>query len=277
MNNDFKKKYISIGEFSKLCNVPRKTLIFYDNIGVFSPDYRNTKGYRYYGINQYDNFTVLAELREIGMSLEEIKNYLKYRNPDKYIELLNVEKDKIVSKINKLNSMKELIENKIDIATMGIKASETLNPYIKFCEKEYIVSSYIKAKNSKELAEDITEFINYCIQNNLYKGYPICAIVSNESLVHKKYSNLYKFFMKLDEEIDLERVTCKPEGLYACINHVGSYETTYKSYEVLVDYIKQKNYKIVGDSYETGLLDFFAIKDEQEYITEIAIQVEPIK
>ena len=32
------KDYLMISEFSKICEISRKTLIFYDNIGLFSPN-----------------------------------------------------------------------------------------------------------------------------------------------------------------------------------------------------------------------------------------------
>lgn len=34
-----KEGYLTISEFSEIAEVSRKTLIFYDNIGLFSPEY----------------------------------------------------------------------------------------------------------------------------------------------------------------------------------------------------------------------------------------------
>ena len=50
MNN-----YFSIGELSKLQNISRQTLIFYDKIDLFTPAYIDPEnGYRYYNANQLD-------------------------------------------------------------------------------------------------------------------------------------------------------------------------------------------------------------------------------
>lgn len=43
-----KDNYLTISEFSKISEISRKTLIFYDNIGLFSPEYTASNGYRYY-------------------------------------------------------------------------------------------------------------------------------------------------------------------------------------------------------------------------------------
>lgn len=43
------KKLFSIGEVSKICNISKKALRYYDQIKLISPDYVNEEnGYRYY-------------------------------------------------------------------------------------------------------------------------------------------------------------------------------------------------------------------------------------
>ena len=42
-----------IGEISKLCNLPVKTLRYYDSVGLLAPDYVDRfTGYRYYSANK---------------------------------------------------------------------------------------------------------------------------------------------------------------------------------------------------------------------------------
>ena len=87
-----RKKYLSISEFGKICNVNRKTLIYYHNAGVFSPEKIGKNGYRYYNINQYETFNILKAFRELGVSIDEIKEYLRDRNPKEYLNILDKEK-----------------------------------------------------------------------------------------------------------------------------------------------------------------------------------------
>lgn len=64
---------LKISEMAKLANTTRRTLIFYDEQGVFSPAEKSEAGYRYYDYNQlYDLMTILG-LRNIGLSLDQIK------------------------------------------------------------------------------------------------------------------------------------------------------------------------------------------------------------
>ena len=51
-----------ISEFAKLCNVSRATLIYYDKIGLLSPQITGENGYRNYTIEQHQKYSIIAIL-----------------------------------------------------------------------------------------------------------------------------------------------------------------------------------------------------------------------
>lgn len=55
--------------------VNKRTLHYYDNIGLFSPCTKRENGYRYYEISQSIDFEYIRMLKELYMSIEEIKLY----------------------------------------------------------------------------------------------------------------------------------------------------------------------------------------------------------
>ena len=59
----FKKAYIKTGDFANLCGTNKRTLIHYDEIGLFKPAYTDEKGYRYYSENQFDVFFTIVCLK----------------------------------------------------------------------------------------------------------------------------------------------------------------------------------------------------------------------
>ncbi|WP_160690793.1 MerR family transcriptional regulator [Clostridium sp. C2-6-12] len=68
-------KYFTIGEISKLFNLPIKTLRYYDERGLVKPAYINKENnYRYYSVEQFIVFDVIKNSKKMGMSLEEIKS-----------------------------------------------------------------------------------------------------------------------------------------------------------------------------------------------------------
>lgn len=69
------KMLYKIGEFSRVINLPVKTLRYYDEIDLFKPEEIDLfTGYRYYSKNQIEDIKLIKLLKEAGFSLEEIKN-----------------------------------------------------------------------------------------------------------------------------------------------------------------------------------------------------------
>ncbi len=276
---DKKEKYLTISEFGKLCGVLRKTLIFYDKEGIFSPIFKDKNGYRYYSLKQYDTFNIILDLRKIGVSLEDIKLYLDERDPEKCIELLEEENKKIKKKIKELNLISKVINNKIKLTKEGIEEIDNLDVSIEEREEEYILYSKIESNNQKDLMMDLINFVNYCNENGIYHGYSIGATVSRENILNRNFTVCDKFFVNVTKEYKKyrkDRLLVKPKGLYAIINHKGGYYCTDESYEKLLKYINNNGYRICGESYENSLLDYFSVKDEKDYLTEISIRVEKI-
>ena len=64
-----------IGDFSNISGISIRTLRYYDDIDLFKPKEVDLfTNYRYYTIEQLDDLKLINELKEIGFSLEEIKN-----------------------------------------------------------------------------------------------------------------------------------------------------------------------------------------------------------
>ena len=103
-----------IGDFSKLTGLPVKTLRYYDDIDLFKPiDVDLFTGYRYYSKEQIKDLELINKLKNIGFTLEEIKNSWDNFNEELFLE----KKKKILNEIElKNNSIKELdiLRSKID-------------------------------------------------------------------------------------------------------------------------------------------------------------------
>ena len=81
-----------IGELSKLCRIPVKTLRFYDAEGVLIPDQIDDfTGYRYYSAKKLSDCYRIVMLKELGFSLAEIKDWLVC--PNEQLESLIVAKE----------------------------------------------------------------------------------------------------------------------------------------------------------------------------------------
>ncbi len=64
-----------IGEFSKLTGIPIRTLRYYDSIDLFKPSEVDLfTSYRYYKEEQVKDLELISELKEVGFTLEEIRD-----------------------------------------------------------------------------------------------------------------------------------------------------------------------------------------------------------
>jgi DNA-binding transcriptional MerR regulator len=69
---------LKIGEFSRLSQVTVKTLHHYDEIGLFKPSHiDDCTGYRYYTLEQLPRLHRIMMLKELGLSLEQIRALLE--------------------------------------------------------------------------------------------------------------------------------------------------------------------------------------------------------
>ena len=216
--------YVSPTEFASISGVSRQTLIFYEKKGIFLPAYKNEKGYRFYLMSQLDIIATIQSLQKIGLSLEEIKDYIEHRNAQSTYELFS----------NKINTLKE------------------------------IITTYHKMINMMETKCQLITKANQILTDMVYIEYrdEIKIIKSDYIPFNSKEINQYKI---LGEHII-------PSGNYLVIYHKGTYETSYQSYHLFLDYAK-KNHLVLDDiAYDESLIDELTEANPQNYITQISVK-----
>ena len=107
-----KKFLYSTGQFARLNGINKRTLHYYDEIGLFSPEYREENGYRYYTCFQTVQLELILTLRKVGMSIEEILRYQKSPSGASLAELILEKKELIDRSIGELLKAKDFLEQK---------------------------------------------------------------------------------------------------------------------------------------------------------------------
>lgn len=268
-----KEKLFKINDFAKLCGINRKTLIFYDNIGLFSPIFKDSNGYRYYSYQQYDTISIILALKEVDMPLSEIKEFIDNRSPELLINTLYKQKKIIKNHIEKLASAAELIDNVIK-TTKNSKDIDFNKIYLEIeTEENLVLSKKIISDNQKDFLEITSELINYSYHKKIANSYGLGAILSKENIYNNNFSSIDYLFMKNNKKIKSSRILKKPFGLYLIGYHIGSYEKTHITYEKLLKFLKENKLKIIGNSYEYEVLNCLSYADSNDYVTKIAINV----
>ncbi len=76
MNSPLLKLKFTIGEVSKILDIPIDTLRYYDKIGLLPSGDREGKGYRYYDLEQFDSLITIRMLRAMDVPIERIQALL---------------------------------------------------------------------------------------------------------------------------------------------------------------------------------------------------------
>ena len=89
-----------IGEFSKLTGIPIRTLRYYDSIDLFKPSEVDLfTSYRYYKEEQVKDLELINELKEVGFTLEEIRDNWNNFSEELFLE----RKEKLLEEIKLKN------------------------------------------------------------------------------------------------------------------------------------------------------------------------------
>ena len=104
----------SVKEVCDELGITRKTLFYYDKVGLLKPSYREgSQKHKYYNPKAIERLSTIRLLRSVGMKIEEIKEYLEANSKRrkellKIVEERNREEIKILNK--QIKDIKKLIE-----------------------------------------------------------------------------------------------------------------------------------------------------------------------
>ncbi|MEK5061469.1 hypothetical protein BK126_04805 [Paenibacillus sp. FSL H7-0326] len=108
------REKLTIGEMANLRQMTTETLRHYDRVGLFKPNYIDAKtGYRYYSIHQFEVLGTIKELRQLDMSIEEIKNYFEKRNARNSLQILEKKHQELKDKLRELHDIKSGLGEKV--------------------------------------------------------------------------------------------------------------------------------------------------------------------
>ncbi len=266
-------QYFTTGEFAKLWGVKKQTLFHYDEIGIFKPAITKPNGYRYYSYQQFDIFGVILVLKEVGMSLQEIKTYLDGRSPEQLVHLFSDKMSRIDREIEHLKKLKQVMHEKIEITK---RAASLIGDEIELKELEdeyFMISPKLDHFNDREFFDRLSEYMKREDFNEYVMWYSVGVMIDPERLKKKQYLDYTHFYSRIEDSSKAQTVFLKPKGLYLIAYHRGNYDKTYQAYDRMIEFAKNNNLEFCGYSYEEFILDEASVIGYDNYITEIQIQV----
>ncbi|WP_028042504.1 MerR family transcriptional regulator [Candidatus Stoquefichus massiliensis] len=256
---------LTTSQFAKLHHVNKRTLHYYDEIGLFSPLYKGDNNYRYYDYSQSIEFEYIRMLKDLHMSLEEIKVYLEHPHIDDFIEIADEKIETINQEIKKLKATKTALQKRKQMLEIcpNIKDGDILikehhQDYVFITPTTFQTESITIFNQLKEL-QDISPY-----QESFGSFISVDKIMNH---VYDDYDGLF-----IPTKGKKPNIMTRPSGQYLFAYSIGDWKKIPQLYEKIHHYIKVHHIELTGYAYEIGLNEI-AIKHMNDYITEIMIPI----
>jgi len=265
------KKYYKINEISKLYNIGKDSIRYYEKLGILKPR-RDTNGYRLYSLKEMYKLNMIRDLRSLDFSMEQIREYLDNQCLANTLEMLNQEK----SYIQKQQRILELRERRINERIVDLNQSlqvQTNQMTIQTIDNRYCVQlsehitrdeevDFLMKKLEQKHEEKIRDFGNQTIG----AFYHMEDVISGSANVYESI-----FFVLEEETEDFDFLL--PEGQYLSIFYRGSYDQNKRVCHKVLRYAKENNLKNDGKLFEFYHIDNRDTIDEKEFLTEIQLRL----
>lgn len=257
---------LAISDFSRITGISRYNLIFYDKIDLLKPHQRDDNGYRLYSRTQLDTAFVIVALREIGVSIETIKQYVQERNTEAMLALFHKQSKVIQQEIDKLKRLKKMMQiysdSLIEVSQVDLDVIQMIE-----CQEEAI---FIGPKIAKGIPEEEAnvQFYNYADQHKMELSYPLGAIVDVREPYNKE-EKLQHFYLRVGQKSN----GVKPAGSYVVGYLSGNGYDAIPLYKRLLAFIEAHDLLIDGYAYEEYPTNEVIVKDELQYVIKLQIKV----
>lgn len=267
------KRYLSAGEFAKVAGVTKHTLFHYDKIGLFSPEQRGDNDYRYYTLEQLEVFDVISTLKDLDMSLEEIKDYLSVRTPESLLLLLEKEETILREKVRLLRQRAEWLERKREQLRYALEL-DTSRIEVRELQEQYYVIRWIKDQDEKSLAMDGGCLLGDCARRGIKGVWGLGYQQTVENISQGLYDNYVGIYILTDKKIKGPDCEVRPGGSYLTAYHKGHWESLEKTYRRMLEYAKEHELRPRGYVYEDYVLDGLTQKSPEDYVIRIQFRCE---
>lgn len=263
-----KSLYFTAGQFARLHQLNKRTLHYYDDIGLFSPAYKGENGYRYYTCFQTVQLELILILRKIGLSIEEIVRYQQRTLGASFAELIEERKALIDKSIRELLNTKAFLEQKSQKLSLSLTAKEGEIETVMLPEQRILLSDPITgAYDDSDFAVAGDFSLRLKSIFGLYDNFG--SRISVEKISAGNYTDYNCFFAYGREDTEVFDAV-RPAGMYLRAFCLGGWKKLEKTYQNICTFAEENQMELVGYSYEEGLNEM-SLQSRDDYITMITV------
>jgi DNA-binding transcriptional MerR regulator len=249
---------LNIGEFARLGQVSPRMLRHYDEIGMLKPDRVDpANGYRLYGAYQLSRLHRILALRDLGFTLERIREILEENPPVEQLRgMLRMRQAQIEQTVDEERERLRRVEahlralegsNTMDVQDIVIKQTQPIR--IAQAAAEGLTHADIGPAFGRLLPQVLGHLDAVGAKHGISAAY----YEDENGTVEEGGIVLHAGFEIGDQEVpdsDVVRVVDLEVVEVASLVHRGSMEGIAASWEALVRWIEDSGYRLAGDCRE---------------------------
>ena len=272
---------LKIGEFSKLVQVPVKTLRYYDELGLLRPDWVDRyTGYRYYTLQQLPRLNRILALRELGFSLVQIAHLL--REDLAASELQRLMKLRQVELAHQVQAEQERLA-RVAARLQQIEQEGRQPRYevlVKPIQPRLVAGIRATIAGYRDIGSLVGELRCHLLGRDITPGplSPSLAIYYDAEYLDRGAD--VEVAVPVERRIrDSARVSVHElpgSATVASVVHQGSYERISDAYRALMAWTQANGYRAGGPNREIYLQGFESGPDPSHFVTELQLPVQPV-
>lgn len=264
--------YMTTGEFAALMGVSKHTLFHYDDIGLFSPEYVAENGYRMYSRYQLETLETILMLRDLGIPLKEIRQFLQVRSPKELVRIFAEREQQIEKELSRLKTMQGWIRQRRKKISMVMQQDFSDIGIHHFPERYYLIRQ-IDGTSEKDYMEKTNRLILDFKHAEQRNDYEVAYLQYGKNLSRQIYNAYDNVLLLLEQKPKHMEYRIMPERDYLTGFHVGHWNAIGEAYARMEAY--RKEHKIQTDMVylERDMVDQLAVTSVEEYVTEIAVRI----
>lgn len=263
---------LSIGQFSKTCQVSIKTLHHYDKIGLMHPSRTDRwTGYRYYDESLIPRMLLITRLKRYGFSLSDIQTFLATQDPDTCARMLYAQKTSLTESMEETAGViRELEQHLLNMERTGNIMDYQQNYTVTL---ETLPDMPLLAVRQKMSVEDFGKYFSRLFEkvakDHIATNGQVMAVYHDEAF-NPECSDI-ELALGVSNAGDATRVL--PGGEAACVIHKGGYSGLPDAYGAAMGWITDNGYEIVNAPYELYLKTRYESLPPEEWETKIVFPV----
>jgi DNA-binding transcriptional MerR regulator len=256
---------LKIGNFSRIAYVSVRLLHYYEELGLFTPAYiEPATGYRYYKTSQIKDLNKILALKDLGLSLQEIRGIMQESiSPEELRGMLRLKKSQLLQSLEEELLRLRRIEYRLKQLDEEPEIAD-MNVLIKTVPSQAILSTRNRALPVTEFRAFVGHVLgSLASQDIAFPG--TLTILEHSETFPDDYFDLEIGFVLTDEHVlpaneivlsDNSRLALHElpaANQMASLLHVGAWGTGLRSYRALGQWIESHGFEIIGATREVYL------------------------